>query len=557
MPAIDFMRYYRPHEVAEALQGFAEEFPQLASLRSIGKSHEGRDLWLITLTNQATGNDEEKPAYWLDANIHATEVTGCMGALHLIQTVLNGYGTDARLTALLDKWALYVLPCMNPDGMEQALTSPVYVRSGTRRYPFSDDRDGLYPEDIDGDGLILQMRVVDPDGGWKVSAKDDRLMRRRDPDEYGGTYYRLYTEGRIRNYDGIEVKIAPPAQGLDFNRNWPYIWAPEGQQRGAGPFPGSEPEIRAVLQFLTAHPNVSGAISYHTYSGAILRPYSDKADDGMTIEDLWTFKEIGGRGEQITGYKHVSVFHGFRYHPRQVMSGAFDDWAYDQMGIYSFTVELWDMIGEAGVKDRDFIEWFRDHPEEDDLKLLKWNDDNLDGAGFIRWRPFDHPELGQIEIGGWIERRTLGNPPEKFLLKCLEPNTEFVIAHARMGPKLELRQPTVKALGEGIFHIQAVAVNSGYLPTYGSKQALKTGVVRPIEVRLELPEEAELVSGPAFQEIGQLEGRANKRGIFGGNFPTDNLKKLEWIVRAPQGGKATISASSNRAGTARAEVPLG
>ncbi|NTV64633.1 MAG: carboxypeptidase, partial [Oscillochloris sp.] len=244
MPAIDFARYYRPHEVADILAALVEEYPDLATLRSIGKSHEGRDLWLITLTNQATGPDNEKPAFWLDANIHATELTGCMAALHLIQHTLAGYGREPALTDLLDQRALYVLPCVNPDGMEQALTSPLYIRSGTRRYPYSDERDGLYPADIDGDGLVLQMRVPDPDGGWKISAKDPRLMRRRDPDEAGGSYYRVYTEGLIRGYDGHQIKIAPAWQGLDFNRNFPFIWAPEGVQSGAGPYPASEPEIR-------------------------------------------------------------------------------------------------------------------------------------------------------------------------------------------------------------------------------------------------------------------------------------------------------------------------
>ncbi|MGQ9482627.1 M14 family metallopeptidase [Chloroflexus sp.] len=556
MPAIDFTRYYRPHEVEAALKAWAEEYPHLCSLRSIGTSYEGRSIWLLTLTNQATGADDEKPAFWLDANIHATEVTGCMGALHVIQTVLTGYGHDPNLTALLDERALYIVPCLNPDGMEQALTSPVYVRSGTRRYPFTDDRDGLYPTDIDGDGLILQMRVVDPDGGWKVSERDPRLMRRRAPDERGGTYYRVYTEGLIRNFDGYEVKIAPPAQGLDFNRNFPYIWAPEGVQRGAGPYPTSEPEIRAAVEFLTSHLNVSGAISYHTYSGAILRPYSDKPDDQMPIDDLWTYKELGNRGQEITGYKHVSVYHGFRYHPREVMCGAFDDWAYEQLGIFAFTVELWDMIGEAGIKDRDFIEWFRDHPEEDDLKLLRWNDEQLGGAGFVNWRPFNHPQLGPVEIGGWIERRTFGNPPEQFLLRTLEPNTRFVLAFAQTGPRLELRHVQAEALGGDLYRLQAVVVNSGYLPTYGSRKALEVKAVQPIEVEVLLPEGGEIVSGERRQEIGQLEGRANKRTLWGGSFPTDHLRRLTWTVRAPAGSSVTVVARSQRAGTARATVHL-
>ncbi|GAB4197862.1 MAG: M14 family metallopeptidase [Roseiflexaceae bacterium] len=557
MPQVDFTRYYRYEELSDTLKQFAEEYPQLASLSSIGTSHDGRDIWLMTITNNATGPADEKPAAWLDGNIHATEVTGAMGALHLIQRLLTGYGQDEAVTRLLDARAFYVVPRVNPDGAEQYLTSPYYLRSGTRRYPYSDDRDGLYPEDIDGDGRIVQMRVPDPDGAWKVSSNDPRLMVRRGPDEETGQFYRLYTEGRIRNYDGYQVTIAPPRQGLDFNRSFPYIWAPEGEERGAGPYPLSEPETRALVHFITAHPNISGAISYHTYSGAILRPFSDKSDDAMNYDDLRMYKDLGKRGTELTGYPTVSVYHGFRYNPRGAMHGAFDDWAYDVQGIFAFTVELWDMIGEAGIKDREFIEWMRDHPEEDDLKLLAWNDQHLEGKGFINWRPFDHPELGPVEIGGWIERETFGNPPPQFLLPTLEPNTEFVMALARCSPRLELREFSATPLGDGLFRVRAVLVNSGYLPTYGSRRAQERRAVRPIEVRLELPEGAELQSGERLQEIGHLEGRANKRGLFSSNFPTDHLRKLEWVVRAPASTELRLVANGSRAGTARGAVKLG
>jgi hypothetical protein len=74
---------------------------------------------------------------------------------------------------------------------------------------------------------------------------------------------------------------------------------------------------------------------------------------------------------------------------------------------------------------------------------------------------------------------------------------------------------------------------------------------------VDLPAGAELVTGEQRSEVGQLEGRANKRGIFGGSgTPTDNLIKLEWTVRAPNGGMLTITAASTRAGTDRATVEL-
>jgi murein tripeptide amidase MpaA len=562
MPTIDFTRYYPNDELEAALKGFAEEYPALATLGAIGTSWEGREIWCLTITQQATGPAEHKPAYWLDANIHATEVTGTMGALHVIQTLLAGYADDGAIRRLLDERAFYIVPRLNPDGAEQYFTSPLYVRSGTRPYPYADDRDGLYPEDADGDGRILQMRIKDPDGAWKISAKDPRLMRRRAPDEDGeGTgataFYRVYTEGLIRNFDGYEIKLAHPRQGLDFNRNFAYIWGPEGSQFGAGPYPFSEPEIRAVAQFYTDHPNISCAITYHTFSGVILRPFSDKNDDAMPLDDVYTYKEIGERGKQLTGYPHGSVYDIFRYNPRDVMRGAFDDWAYDQYGIFALTVELWDIVGEAGIKERQFIEWFRDHPEEDDLKLLAWNDEHLGGKGFVDWRPFEHPQLGPVEIGGWIERETFGNPPPQFLLPTLEPNTQFVLAHARMLPRLALRELSSEPLGEGVYRVRAILANTGFLPTYTSQQAQARKTVRPIEVRLQVPGGAEIVVGEAVQEIGQLEGRSGKRAIWGDDAPTDNLKKLEWVVRAAPGATVSLEAASQRAGVARGEVTLG
>src|SRR5262245_14397267 len=154
MPAIDFTRYYRYDELTDALKRFAEEYPRLTTLASIGKSHEGREIWCVTITNSATGSHAAKPATWIDGNIQATEVTCAMCALHVIERLLSGYGDDPAITRLLDTRAFYIVPRVNPDGAEQHLTSPLYVRSGTRLYPYADERDGLYPADIDGDGKI-------------------------------------------------------------------------------------------------------------------------------------------------------------------------------------------------------------------------------------------------------------------------------------------------------------------------------------------------------------------------------------------------------------------
>ena len=161
------------------------------------------------------------------------------------------------MTLALDTRTFYVVPRLNPDGAELALAErPRYVRSSVRKYPLPEPETVFQVEDLDGDGRILQMRVADPNGNWKKHEQDERLMVRRDPDEFGGEYYRMLLEGSIRNYDGVQIKIPGPPETLDLNRNFPGEWGPEAEQRGSGPYPASEPEIRAIVQAMIERPNV-------------------------------------------------------------------------------------------------------------------------------------------------------------------------------------------------------------------------------------------------------------------------------------------------------------
>ena len=113
------------------------------------------------------------------------------------------------------------------------LTTPHTLRSSTRRYPYAEDRNGLHPDDLDGDGRILQMRIEDPNGSWRVSDKDPRVMVKRVADEFGSKYYSLITEGTINNWDEQDISHAPMRYGLDLNRNFPFDWAPEGRAVGS------------------------------------------------------------------------------------------------------------------------------------------------------------------------------------------------------------------------------------------------------------------------------------------------------------------------------------
>ena len=556
---MDFNHYFTNAELNHLLEDWVAMFPDLINVSSIGTSHEGRPIWLLTLTNHATGTDMEKPAIWIDANIHATEITGTTSALYIAHHLLTGFGTNEQVTCQLDQSVYYIVPRVNPDGAEWAMApTPRYVRSGVRPYPWDEKDEGLFIQDINEDGKILQMRFQDPNGDWKISSLDPRLMEKRSLDETGGTYFRLLPEGLLEDFDGYIIKMARPTEGLDFNRNFPFDWRTEGEQYGAGPYPTSEPETRSLVDFVVKHPNINLAITFHTFSRVILRPYSTKSDDDMNTDDLWVFKKIGELGTKITGYRCLSTFHDFKYHPKEVTTGAFDDWMYDHLGVFSYTIELWDLPTEAGIKDRKLIEWWREHPHEDDLQILKWIDEHGASDAYMEWQPYDHPQLGKIELGGWNNMYTWRNPPLEFAESEVKKHYPFILSLADLLPHLSIHSLNVDKLGENKFHLNLVVENSRFLPSYPSQQSKSRQASRPVRVELDLPDAAVLTSGKHREVLGHLEGRSNKLEVSANSAdsPTDNRARLEWVLQATVGSKIKIKILSERAGVISREVTL-
>lgn len=568
--SLQFDRYYRYEEMTVSLNALVAAFPLLLTIESIGKSYEGRDVWCVTVTNSATGPAADKPAFWCDGNIHATEVSASSACLYLIHRLATQYGHDEEITRSLDTRAFYIVPRVNPDGAELYFdANPRYIRSSVRPYPYEEEPiDGLRAQDIDGDGRILNMRIPDDNGPWKQHPDEPRLMVKRDPVELGGKYYRVVPEGLLENWDGLTLKLQKPKEGLDLNRNFPAHWRQEGEQQGAGPFPGSEPEVHNLIRFITSHTNITGGITFHTFSGVLLRPYGAEADDTMPAEDLWTYKTIGKRGSEITGYPAISVYHDFRYHPKEVITGVFDDWMYDHLGLYAWTCEIWSPQRQAGLShgfdvntksgEFRFIDWYREHPVEDDLKMLAWADTALDGAGYVAWKPFEHPQLGRVEIGGWDAQVAFRNPPGRYLEKEIAPLADWAIWHALISPKLEIAMASIEALSDHTSLVRLAIDNTGWLPTYVSKRALERKAVRAVVVEIEPGEGVELVTGKLRQEVGQLEGRAYKPDSPYGwsSDPTDYRTVVEWVVKGPSESVVSLTARHERAGVVRSELTL-
>jgi hypothetical protein len=465
---ITFDRYYDAKGIADVLETMRRAFPGFTRLESMGTSREGRPLWVLTVFDPAGPPLEDRPAMYVDGNTHGNEVQGAEVVLFLAKYLLV-HRDEPFVRALLRRAAFHLAPCVNPDSRERFLHEP-YDEHSPRRVPrpFDDDRDGLVdedgPNDLDGDGEILSMRIADPEGDQVTDERDDRLMRPRKPGEKG-QWRSLGDEGLDDDGDGLvdEDEVG----GVDPNRNWPYEWRPEQEQNGAGPFPLSEPETRATATWILRHPRIAGVQSFHNAGQMILRPPAARTDREAELAhaDRALFDEIARRGGLLLpGYRYLQIREGL-----YLVHGGFVDWTFGALGVFSFTNELWGIDGS----------WTTAAGGDQALAALKWNDVALHGAGFVRWHAVKHPTFGEVQVGGW-RRRTIRTTPTDFLPDLCLRNALFTIEHASCMPDLAIRSATVVAPGR----VRVTVENRALLPTI-SAWARSHDVLPPDEVGIE------------------------------------------------------------------------
>lgn len=552
----NFDRFLRYDEMAAWLRATAAAHPNLMTVESYGKSHEGRDLLVATITDSTTGTHDSKPAHWVDANIHAIEVTGGVAALHLIHYLVTGFGNDPTITAAVRTRTFYVAPRVNPDGVEWTLADPPqFRRSSVRPWPWADAHvaPGLHHRDINGDGRVLSMRVPDVTGNWMVSAEEPRLMVRVPavgaPEGTGR--YRLLFEGDVIDHDGFTVPLPAPPQSLDLNRNFPAGWGTTVY--GSGDHPMSEPEIDGLVRAIVARPNICGYNAYHTSGGVLLRPSSTHSDSALPPVDLWAFKQLGEKGAALTGYPVHSVFEDFTFDKSAVMGGAGDDWVYEHLGIYGWTTEFWDVIQQATGKKPSTYVWYTGPTDEEELAVYRWAVAHHPDM-YVDWSPFDHPQLGAVEIGGWDEVFFWANAPGSRLLQEVRPHAEFAVFQAMCSPKLEILHTRVVGLGGDTSRVEVGIANTGWLPTDISRKARQDRLVLPLVA--ELTGATVTTPGGARQELGQLGGRLNMHFSEGKNDGTPERVLATWVVTGGAGTEVTVKVSHERAGRCSVTLTL-
>jgi hypothetical protein len=446
-------RLYPNPAVLEMMRGFERGYPGWVKLESLGKTSAGGDTWLLTITNPKTGPAAAKPGVYIDGAMHANEIQGTETVLYAVNFVLKNYGKLPRVTEFLDRGVLYAIPMVNVDSRERWFTQP-----STPHFPrtlpvaIDDDRDGLSDEDgfddLDGDGEITTMRkkVALGQGTHRLHPKDARLLVRVGPGELGD-YILLGTEGIDNDGDG-QVNEDPNGY-VDPNRVWGSGFQPRYVQAGASDYPLQYPEARNIAQWMDKALNVNWVLSYHNFGKLILRMPGARSNTPMPAGDLRVHDYFGKEGEKmLPGYRYVWVAPvlGDSY-------GSSADHSYGRTGAFSEGIELnapqQDYNGDGNVSEEE---------------MMKFNDEMTQGRMFVPWKKYQHPQFGEVEIGGY--RHDTGRAPEGFLgVEEMHRNAMYVLLHGYHLPKLKAGEAKVERLREGVFRVEIPVTNERMIPT--------------------------------------------------------------------------------------------
>ena len=552
-------------QLMQQVRDWAARHPKLVRLSMIGKTPEGRDIPLITI---GPDPDRARPAVWVDGNMHASELCGSSVALSIAEDVIaihegkldSGRALPPHMQDAIRDSLFYVVPRMSPDGAEHVLKSGRYVRSSPVDARTHKGHAYWEAHDFDGDGRMGYMRQACDDGELVELPGHPNLLVPRTPED-PPPYYKLYPEGRIVNFDGRRI---PDPYFLsdnqyDFNRNFPYQWAPEPEQVGAGDFPGSAPETRAVLEFVMQHPEIMTWLNLHTFGGVVIRPLGDKPDHKMDQDDLAVYRQVEAWMKDITGYPTVSGFHEFLYEPETPLRGDLTEFAYHQRGCLSYVIELWDLFTQLGIKQmKPFVDVYTHLERENFIALAKFDKEKNAGRVFKPWRKVKHPQLGDVEVGGLDLRVGISNPPYEMLGEVCEKQSAAFLRVAALVPRVGVEIVKQEKAGN-LTRIDVRVVNRGYMGTYGLSSAKKLPHSEPLRLTTECDGVKLAAPGESVVEVGHLDGWG--RGLYNGPtifapWTRGNVHEKFVTLVAEGKGKLKVRVGSSRVGFTTLDVAI-
>jgi hypothetical protein len=530
---VSWNKYYTYKGVVDLCTRLARAYPDLVTMESAGKSYQGRDIIVLTITDKKFLSPEVKPGFWIDGNIHSVEIQGTEMALYTAWYLCEMYNENVFIKQLLKDKTFYIAPTINPDAREYFTSVGVPPRSGL--VPRDNDRDGLLDEDgyddLNNDKNISQMRRKTPEGDYKEDPKDPRRLIRVAPGEKGD-YELLGYEGLDNDGDGLVNEDGPG--GYDGNRDWGFNWEPNYVQNGADKYPFAFPENQAVRDFSLKHRNITGSQSFHNSGGMILRGPSIRGGgaESYSQSDDAVINAIGKKGElMMPGYKLLTIWKDM-----YTVYGGELDWWHGAMGCFVYSNELWTpylMFNDSTNSDMYEFD-----------KLLLFED------AFIPWQKVIHPVYGEIEVGGFS--KNFGRIHPGFLLESdAHRNAAFCIYNAYQSPKLEITDIKVSKLSGGLYEVNATIENKRLLPTHSASN-LRFKIDPPDYVFLD---GGTVVAGMIVEDKDRnicKEQKKNPQRLEVLNIPGYDRVYVKWIVK--DGRKFSVKVESVKGGRASASI---
>ena len=516
-PSSPWAEYLDDDAYVARLHTIRADAPERVMLDRYGTSREGRPLLAMVLASDLE-RAHEQPTLLVVGGLDALHPAGTEYTVRMAERILADH------PGILEEVTVVLMPRANPDGIAALMGGINDGRRGGSR-AVDADRDGLFDEDevrdLDGDGVITRMRLIDPPLSHPPTHLADpgepRLMRSPDVAAGERATHAMFVEGIDVDGDGA---IGEDGRGeVRIDRNFMHLFAEH--ETDSGPYQLSEPESLALAEWILEKPRIYGAVVFGPHDWIVSLPEASKKDPtGRT--------PIGIDGGDKRQYERLKEL--WKEHTGQTRStdendrGGLHAWLYAHRGIPTVATTGWGRPDPTATPEKPAAEGSEttERPKPRDAEgaaWLAWSDADRDGEGFVEWRGVDHPQLGRIEIGGVVPGFDR-NPPLAMLDGLAAGHAEFIAALAAMRPQVVVEGPEVELLGGGVARIRLALRNDGEMP-FCTTMARTNRAIRPLVVRPRIPVER-ILQGAAFELVDRLD--------------PGQRRDFEWIVRWPEAG---------------------
>src|SRR3989338_1896353 len=535
--------------VVEWCDKLAKANPNWVKLEEIGKSRHNRPILLLTLGDM-NSDYLSRPAFLTDGGTHASEWTGVMTVLYTISKWIEGLNNnDKNLSDWFNRHTVFALPCISPDGFQAIHEGEPIMRSTLRPPKESEARSGFEPCDIDEDKVVRMMRWKHPAGSFVIDEENPLLMRPRRLDDSVDKAYFFCREGKFLQWDGMGWTGASYKHGIDLNRNFPGSWKPYSMMgMDGGDYPLSEPESRVVFDAVVQRPYIGAAVTNHTYTGCLLTA-PHRPEDGLPDNDILMMEALAKEAVTGTGYRVFRFYPDFVYDPKNLITGTWDETLTCHLGIPAYATELWDPYGFCSIQQENPARAFM-VPNFEHILQMMHKFSSLPNT-MTKWKSFEHPQLGAVEIGGIDYLRTIRNPPTDLLAAECQKGFQICDRIRKALPDVRVKTQLTK-ISENTVKLECIFENYGYLATNLLQHAETLRYPPKSSVKITASDNIKIVEGMLEQSVPSLDGWGMLSSIFK-RHPTyamlpqkSNATKITWLLQG--NGSITIQWKMGRAG---------